>query len=73
MAVERGFEIIGEALSQLWKIDPVTTASITDWRGIVGFRSVLIHGYAKVSDIKTWDIVQTELPVLRRELDALLK
>jgi uncharacterized protein with HEPN domain len=33
----------------------------------------LIHGYGKVSDAKTWDIMQSELPVLRRELEALLK
>jgi uncharacterized protein with HEPN domain len=30
MAVERGFEIIGEALPQLRKFDPVTTSRITD-------------------------------------------
>ncbi len=73
MAVERGFEIIGEALTQLCKIDPATTALITDWRSIIGFRNVLIHGYGKVDDAKTWDIAQTELPILQRELDELLQ
>jgi len=73
MAVERGFEIIGEALSQLRRIDPDTTELITDWRAIIGFQNVLIHGYGKVSDPKTWDIAQTEIPLLLRELDALLK
>jgi uncharacterized protein with HEPN domain len=72
MAVERGFEIIGEALSQLRKIDPETAESITDWQAIIGFRNVLIHGYSLVDHAKTWDILQTELPVLRRELDELL-
>lgn len=40
MAVERGFEIVGEALSQLRKIDPETVQRITDWRAIIGFRNV---------------------------------
>ena len=31
-----------------------------------------LHGYAQVDHAKTWDIVQTELPVLRRELEVLL-
>ena len=42
-AVERGFEIIGEALTQLNKIDPSTAQSITDWQAIIGFRNILIH------------------------------
>ena len=71
-AVERGFEIVGEALSQLRKIDPTTAESITDWRAIISFRNILIHAYAVVNADKTWDIAINELPVLIRELDQLL-
>jgi uncharacterized protein with HEPN domain len=73
MAVERGFEIIGEALSRLRKIDATTAEQVTDWRAIIGFRNVLIHGYGVVDHDKTWDIVQTELPLLRHELDELIR
>jgi uncharacterized protein with HEPN domain len=72
-SVERGFEIVGEALSQLRRIDSATAERVTDWKAIIGFRNVLIHGYSAVDCRKTWDIVQSELPVLRRELDALLE
>jgi uncharacterized protein with HEPN domain len=71
-AVERGFEILGEALTQLRKINPATAQSITDWRAIIGFRNVLIHGYAIVDADKTWDIAINELPILMREVDQLL-
>lgn len=71
-AVERGFEIAGEALSQLNKIDPATAQSITDWRAIIGFRNVLIHGYAVVNHDKTWDIARRELPTLLREVEEML-
>jgi uncharacterized protein with HEPN domain len=47
-AVERCFEIAGEALTQLNKLDPSIAQQITDWRAIIGFRNVLIHGYAVV-------------------------
>ena len=71
-AVERQFEIAGEALTQLNKADPSVACRITDYRKIISFRNVLIHGYAKVNNSVTWQIVRNSLPVLLSELDALL-
>lgn len=71
-SVERGFEIIGEALSKLSKADPDTATRITEWRQIISFRNVLIHGYATVSHRTTWDVVQSELPALLAEVEAML-
>jgi uncharacterized protein with HEPN domain len=72
-AVEREFEIIGEALAQLAKLDASVAARITDHRRIISFRNILIHGYADVDDRLVWDIVESKLPVLRYEVEALLK
>jgi uncharacterized protein with HEPN domain len=71
-AVEREFEIIGEALGQLAKLDEELAAGISEQRAIVAFRNILIHGYAEVDDRLVWDVVETKLPVLIREIDALL-
>ena len=71
-SIERGFEIIGEALTQLAKIDSELAKKITDNRKIISFRNVLIHGYSQVNHATTWDIVERNLPILQRELDALL-
>lgn len=71
-AVEREFEIIGEALAQLAKLDPALAARITEYRRIIAFRNILIHGYAEVDDRLVWDVVETKLPLLRREVAALL-
>jgi uncharacterized protein with HEPN domain len=60
-AVERQFEIIGEALSQLARLDESLASRITDHRRIIAFRNILIHGYTDVDD---------RLPLLRREVDA---
>ncbi len=71
-AVERQFEIIGEALARLIQLDETLAARITEYRRIVAFRNILIHGYADVDDRLVWDVVETKLPVLRREVEALL-
>ncbi len=71
-AVERQFEIIGEALAQLARLDENLVARISEHRRIIAFRNILIHGYADVDDRLVWDVVQTKLPVLRREVEKLL-
>lgn len=45
-AVERQFEVIGEALAQLAKRSPDIVTEVPQWREAIGFRNVLIHGYA---------------------------
>ena len=72
-AVERKFEIIGEALAQLVKIDPDVVSRISENRRIIAFRNILVHGYADVADRLVWDIVQAKLPLLRREVADLLE
>ncbi len=71
-AVEREFEIIGEALAQLAKVDGELAARISEYRRIIAFRNILIHGYADVDDRLVWDIVKAKLPKLQAEVDALL-
>ena len=71
-AIERQFEIIGEAMTRLLKLDPNTAAKITDHRKIAGFRNALIHGYDHIDDKISWGVVTTKLPLLQQELHALL-
>lgn len=70
-AVERQFEIIGEALAQLARLDESLAAQITEYRRIISFRNILIHGYAQVDARIVWDIVESRLPALRRDVTAL--
>lgn len=63
-AVERKFEIIGEALNLLSKTDPEIAARIPDISQIIAFRNVLIHGYAVVEHDRVWSVIKESLPKL---------
>lgn len=53
-AVERQFEIIGEALAQLARLDQDLAARITEYRRVIAFRNILIHGYADIDHRIVW-------------------
>jgi uncharacterized protein with HEPN domain len=72
-AVERQFEIIGEALSRLAKSDRATAERIQDHHKIVAFRNLVIHGYDAVDDQIVWDVAHHELRVLQQNVATLLK
>jgi uncharacterized protein with HEPN domain len=71
-AVERQFEIIGEALSNLAKIDPASAAKIAELRDVIAFRNILVHGYATIDNERVWRVVQDDLPRLQSDLTGLL-
>jgi uncharacterized protein with HEPN domain len=71
-AVERKFEVIGEALNQLSKLDAAMAAQLPDLPQIVAFRNQLIHGYATVNPSTVWTIAQQSLPGLIKAVQALL-
>jgi uncharacterized protein with HEPN domain len=72
-AVERDFEIIGEALSRIRKIDENFIDSISEHHRIIGIRNILIHGYDIVDEKIVWDAVTDHLPVLINEIQKLLR
>ncbi len=71
-AVERNFEIIGEAMRRLEKDDPDTAARITDYRRIIAFRNVLIHGYDVIDPAIVWSAVEVDLAPLLADVQKLL-
>ena len=72
-AVEREFEIIGEALNRLDDDDPETAERIPELPRIVSFRNRIIHGYDTVDDATVWGIVSEHLPGLIATAEVLLK
>ena len=71
-AVERDFEIIGEALSRIRKIDEELLQRISEHQRIIGFRNILIHGYDIVDETVVWNAVTNHLPTLVKEIEDIL-
>jgi uncharacterized protein with HEPN domain len=71
-AVERKFEVIGEALNSISRLDPELAERIPEFRRIIAFRNVLVHGYAVVEHDRVWDVVQNSLPMLLKTVSDIL-
>jgi uncharacterized protein with HEPN domain len=71
-AVERQLQIVGEALAQLAKLDPQSSAKVPDLPRIIAFRNILVHGYSGIDYDTVWRLIQERLPELLANLRALL-
>lgn len=71
-AVERDFEIIGEALNRIKNADDELLQKISEHHRIIGFRNILIHGYDIVDEAIVWQAVTKHLPILTKEIKEIL-
>ena len=69
-AIEREFEIIGEAMNRIHKLIP--DIHISDKHQIISMRNRVIHGYDKIDDGIIWGTIVRHLPTLKREIEELL-
>ena len=69
-AIEREFEIIGEAMNRIEKLDP--TLNISSKKKIINMRNRVIHGYDKIDDELIWGTIVRHLPLLKIEIGNLL-
>ena len=70
-AVERQFEILGEAFSRLDRLDPSYRKTDPALGAVIGMRNRIIHGYDTVDNAIVWDAVQHHIPELDDWLEQL--
>jgi uncharacterized protein with HEPN domain len=71
-AVERKFEIMGEALNRIRRDDPELLPRIRDHRDIVSFRNILVHGYDAIDDRIVWGVIEEDLDGLIEDVQGLV-
>lgn len=69
-AIEREFEIIGEAMNRIEKVD--SSINISSKKQIISMRNRVIHGYDKIDNEIVWGIIVRHLPALKEEIESLI-
>jgi uncharacterized protein with HEPN domain len=69
-ATLRELEIIGEATNSLIKLNILDNK---EYRKIVDFRNIIIHGYFGIDEFEVWSVVKYKLPSLSKELKEIIK
>lgn len=70
-AVERNFEIIGEATRHI-PADTQKQYSDIPWRKMTAMRNFIIHQYDEVEEIALWNTIQKDLPQLKIQLQDMI-
>ena len=71
-AVLRNLQALAESTQRLppsWK----EKHSEVDWAKISGFRNVLTHDYLGIDLARVWNIIERDLPGLKRTIEEMLK
>ena len=70
LAIEREFEIIGEALVRLARIEEDQLAlKIPEYRKIIDFRNIIAHGYDIIDEAAMWDFAENRIPELLQKVE----
>ncbi len=72
-AVERNFEIIGEAITRLATVDGQTAARVGPVSQVKAFRNILVHAYDSIDHAVVWDVITNHLPLLLANVEQLLE
>jgi uncharacterized protein with HEPN domain len=67
----RYLQIIGEVARALPQ-DVRERVADVPWSKMIGMRHILVHNYFRIDTEIVWDVVERDLPVLKRSLQTLL-
>lgn len=68
----RSLEIIGEAVKKIPKEFRQKYPSVT-WKDMAGMRDVLIHRYSHVDLELVWDVIQDDIPKLKKQIANIIQ
>lgn len=71
-AIIRQLEIIGEAVKNIPDSFREKYPKIA-WKDIAGFRDILSHAYFGVNLDRVWNIIESDLPKLKEEINKIIK
>jgi uncharacterized protein with HEPN domain len=70
VAVLRNLQTLAESTQRL-SLDLKAAHPEVDWRGISGFHNILVHDYLGINLVRVWEILERDLPLLKRQIETL--
>ncbi|MCW3103588.1 MAG: hypothetical protein JWO09_2028 [Bacteroidetes bacterium] len=70
-AIERQFELIGEAIKNFKKTN--TETEISHSKEIIGLRNRIVHAYDSIDYATLWGIIINHIPKLKAEIEEMIK
>jgi uncharacterized protein with HEPN domain len=70
-AVLRNLHTLSESVQHISE-ELRTQYSEIDWRAIIAFRNVLVHDYLGIDLTQIWNIIEQDLPDLKRAITSML-
>lgn len=64
----RNIEVIGQAVKDFGTDDLLADYVETPWDKIAGMRNILAHHYLGVDVQLTWDVIERDIPKLKRTI-----
>ncbi|MDQ3005307.1 MAG: DUF86 domain-containing protein [Chloroflexota bacterium] len=71
-AVLRNLHTLAESTQRISN-DLKAKHSGIDWRTLSAFRNVVVHDYLGISLDQVWDIIENDLPALKKNITAILE
>ena len=71
-AVIRNLQTLAESSQRLSEAAKESEPDLP-WRGISGFRNILVHGYLGLDLSVIWAVVESELPPLRLAVERMIR
>ncbi|MBM2831096.1 MAG: hypothetical protein HW414_148 [Dehalococcoidia bacterium] len=71
-AVMRNLQTLSESMQRISSSLRMNHAEV-DWRSVAAFRNVAVHDYLGIDLKQIWDIVERDLPDLKRKIETILE
>ncbi|MBA7616396.1 hypothetical protein ES703_23692 [subsurface metagenome] len=70
-AVVRNLQVLAESTQRLSDATKESAGEV-DWFKIAGFRNVLVHDYLGIDIERVWNILEKDLPLLKKAIQRML-
>jgi len=71
-AVVRNLQVMAESTQRISEKIKSKYPDV-EWRGIAGFRNILVHDYFGLDLGKIWEVIERRLPTLKTQIEEILE